>query len=177
MRHVIGCPLTLLVLGSLALAQAPPAPTPGPEQKAIGYFAGKWTMESEIKPGPLGPGGKATSTDTCEWFTGGFQLVCRGQGNGPLGSMSSLGVMAYSAAEKTYTFYGIDNFGTSELSRGSKSADTWIFTATSTFGGQTFRSRYTIVETSPSAYTFRWESSPDRAKWSTLMEGKATKGT
>ncbi|MGH8245166.1 MAG: DUF1579 family protein, partial [Gammaproteobacteria bacterium] len=127
-------------------------------------------------PGPFGPGGKTTSTDTCEWFTGGFQLVCRGQGTGPLGSMSTIGVMAYSQADKAYTFYGLDSLGMSELSKGNKAGDTWIFTATSAFGGQTFRSRYTIVETSPRSYTFRWESSPDGATWSTLMEGKATKG-
>jgi len=173
----VGCSLAVVALGSLALAQAPAPPKPGPEQKALAYFAGKWASEGEMKPGPLGPGGKTTGTDSCEWFAGGFQLVCRGQGKGPMGPMTSLGVMAYSAADKAYTFYGIDNLGSSELSTGRKSGNTWTFTATSNFGGQTFKSRYTIVETPPSSYTFKWESSPDGAKWSTLMEGKATKGS
>lgn len=177
-KHVVGCGCAVVALCSLAIAQAPPpAPKPGPEQKAIGYFAGKWTSEGELKPGPFGPGGKTTGADNCEWFAGGFQLVCHGEGKGPLGPMSTLGVMAYSAADKAYTFYGIDSLGMNELSTGNKSGDTWTFTSTSSFAGQTFKSRFTIVETSPRAYTFKWESSPDGTKWSTLMEGKATKGS
>lgn len=35
-------------------AQAPQAPKPGPEQARLGYFVGKWTVEGEMKPGPMG---------------------------------------------------------------------------------------------------------------------------
>ena len=52
-----------------------------------------------------------TSSDSCQWFEGSFQVVCRGKGSGPMGPMTSLGVMAYSAADKGYTYYGIDNMG------------------------------------------------------------------
>lgn len=177
MKYLVGCSLAIVAFGTVALAQAPPAPKPGPEHKALGYFAGRWTSEGDLKPGPLGPGGKMTSSDSCEWFAGGFQLVCRGQGKGPMGPMTSLGVIAYSAADKAYTYYAIDSMGMSELSTGSKSGNTWTFTATSNVGGQTFKSRYTAVETSPTAYTFKWETSPDGTKWSTLFEGKATKAS
>ena len=173
-RHV-AAGIMLAALGAMPLAQTPPAPKPGAEQKPLAYFVGNWTSSGELKPGPLGPGGKITSTDSCQWFEGGFQVVCRGKGTGPMGSMTSLGVMAYSAAEKGYTFYGIDSMGTSELSAGSKSGSTWTFSSTSHFGGQSFKSRYTIVETSPTSYTFKWESSADGTKWATLIEGTATK--
>jgi hypothetical protein len=175
--RVLACIGVVAVLGSAGLAQAPSAPKPGPEQKAMAFFVGKWTSQGELKPGPLGPGGQMTGADSCEWFAGGFQIVCRGEGKGPMGSMKSLGVIAYSAADKAYTFYGIDSLGTSEVSTGNKSGDTWTFTATSSYGGQTFKSRYTIVQTSPTSYTFKWESSPEGTTWTTLMEGKATKAT
>jgi uncharacterized protein DUF1579 len=178
-KHVVGFilgSLAVAAFGTLSFAQAPPAPPkPGPEVKALGYFAGKWTGESELKPGPLGPGGKMTSTDTCEWFSGGFQLVCRGDGKGAIGPMKSIGIMSYSLTEKKYSYYGIDSMGSSEVSWGTKSGNTWTYTANSNLGGQTFKSRYTIVETSPTSYTFKWEQSPDGTKWSTLMEGKSTK--
>jgi hypothetical protein len=173
--RVMGSSLAVLALGAGLLAQAPAAPKPGPEHKPLQYFVGKWTSEGEIKPGPLGPGGKVTSSDSCEWFTGGFQVVCRGEGSGAMGKMSSLGVMAYSAADKAYTYYGIDNMGSSELAKGNKSGNNWTFTSTSSFAGQTFQSRFTIVEASPKEYTFRWESSQDGKKWAVLMEGKSTK--
>jgi hypothetical protein len=175
--HLVAWTMAVAVLGTVARAQAPAAPTPGPEHNALAFFAGKWTSEAELKPGPLGPGGKMKGSDDCQWFAGRFHIVCRGEGQGPMGSMTSLGVMTYSAADKGYTYYGIDSLGTSELSTGTKSGNTWTFTATSRYGGQTFKSRYTIVETSPSSYTFKWESSPDGTTWSTLAEGKATKTT
>src|SRR3989454_7285461 len=59
-------------------AQAPAAaPKPGPEHQKLAYFAGRWSESADIKPGPMGPGGKMTETSTCEWFSGGFYLVCR----------------------------------------------------------------------------------------------------
>jgi hypothetical protein len=175
-KNLIGWSLVTLVAGTVSLAQAPPAPKPGPEHKAFAYFEGKWTSTGEMKPGPLGPGGKVTGSDTCEWFPGGFHLVCRGEGTGPMGSMKTLGVMSYNAEDKKYAYYGVDSLGTSELSNGTKSGGTWTYTATSNMGGKTFQSRYTIVETPPNGYTFKWESSPDGTKWAVLMEGKATRG-
>ena len=126
----------IIVVGSSALLAfgatlAQDAPKPGPEQKTLGYFAGKWTSEGEMKPGPFGPGGKMTSTDNCEWFAGGFQLVCRGQGGGAMGPMTTLGVIAYNPAEKAYTFYGIDSTGMTDYSKGKKAGNTWTFTTAS----------------------------------------------
>jgi hypothetical protein len=157
------------------LAQAPPAPKPGPEHKALAYFVGKWTGESELKPGPLGPGGKMTSVDTCEWFGAGFHVVCRGDGKGVMGEMKTIGILSYNTGNKTYHFYGVDSIGSAELATGTKNGGTWGFTADSTFGGMAFKSRYTIVEGSPTSYTFKWEMSQDGTKWATVMEGKATK--
>jgi hypothetical protein len=165
----------LIAATAAALAQAPEMPKPGPEQKAMQYFVGKWTSEGDLKPGPFGPGGKMTSQDTCEWFPGGFHVVCRGTGKMPSGSVSSLGIVGYSAADKAYTFYGVDNMGMGELSKGSKSGNTWTFTSKSTMGGQAFHSRYTMVEVSPTSYTFKWDTSPDGTKWANIMEGKSTK--
>jgi len=156
------------------MAQAPPAPKPGPEHQALAYFAGKWTGEAELKPGPFGPGGKMTSADTCESF-GGFHVVCRGESKGVMGDMKTLGVVSYSAGDKTYKFYAVDTLGVAELSAGTKSGNTWTFTADSTFGGMAFKSKYTIVEVSPTSYTFKWEMSQDGTKWATVVEGTSKK--
>ena len=175
-KHLIACGLAVLTLGATVLAQTPPAPKPGPEHKALEFFAGKWTTTGEFKPGPLGPGGKMSSADTCEWFSGGFSVVCRGEAKSPMGSMNTLGIVSYDAEQKQYTYYAIDSMGMGELSTGNKSGDIWTFGATSRMGGQTFKSRYTMSITSPTTYTFKWETSPDGSKWVTMMEGKATKG-
>src|SRR5262245_59022983 len=76
---------------SSAQTPAPAAAKPGPEHERLGYFVGKWTTEGEIKPSPMGPGGKMTSTDTCEWFDGHFSVVCHSTGKSPAGPSKSVG--------------------------------------------------------------------------------------
>ena len=90
-------------------SRAAQAPKPGPEHARLGYFVGKWNGEGEMKPGPMGPGGKMKSTDTCEWFEGRFSVICRYEGTTPMGPTKSLGILGYSTEEKVYTYYGVDN--------------------------------------------------------------------
>jgi hypothetical protein len=160
-----------------AVAQAPPAPKPGPEHQRLGYFVGNWTSEGEVKPGPMGPGGKITSTDACEWFEGGFSVICRSDGKTPMGPMKSVGILGYSPEEKVYTYYGIDNSGMTMTSvpRGTVQGDTWTYTDESMMGGKKVKSRVTIKELSPTAYTFTMELQGPDGKWAPMMESKNTK--
>ena len=67
------------------------APKPGPEVKKLGYFVGTWKSEGELKENPFGmPPGKYAGTDNCEWFHGGFQVVCHSSAKGPAGAMHSV---------------------------------------------------------------------------------------
>ena len=77
--------LALITAPALLSAQAPQAPKPGPEHQKLAYFAGRWSETADMKPGPMGPGGTMTGTSSCEWFQGGFYLVCRSNGRSPSG--------------------------------------------------------------------------------------------
>ncbi|MBI4469230.1 MAG: DUF1579 family protein [Acidobacteria bacterium] len=97
--------LTLIVIGMMSTGAFAQKPTrkPGEEQKRIGFFAGKWNFDGESKPSPMGPGGKFTGTENCEWFPGGFHLVCESDGTSPMGPMKGRSIMGYDPGEKTYT--------------------------------------------------------------------------
>ena len=161
----------------IAAAQAPQAPQPGPEHQRLGYFVGKWTTEGETKPGPMGPGGKMTMSDSCEWFEGRFSVICRSEGTTPMGPSKSIGILGYSAEEKVYTYYGVDNTSMTMASvpRGTVKGDTWSYTDEGMMGGNKFKSRVTIKELSPTAYTFKMEMQGPDGKWMPLMESKSTK--
>jgi len=172
--------VVLAVGGSrLVLAQASPqaAPTPGPEQKKLGYFVGKWTTEGEMKASPMGPAGKVASTDTCEWFEGGFAVICRSDGKTPMGASKSVGIMGYSTEEKVYTYYGLDNSNMSmtTVPHGTVEGDTWTYNDESVMGGQKVKSRVVIKELSPTAYSFSMQIQGPDGKWMPLMEAKSTK--
>jgi uncharacterized protein DUF1579 len=168
----------LLVLGQMSpMAQAPQAPKPGPAHQRLSYFVGKWNNEGEMKPGPMGPGGKISSTDTCEWFEGRFAVVCHSDGKTTMGPMKSIGFISYSPEEKVYTYYAIDNTGMTMTSvpRGTVQGDTWTFTDEGMMGGQKIKSRVTLKEVSPTSYTFKMELQGADGKWMPAMESTLTK--
>jgi hypothetical protein len=176
--NVIAAYAVVSVAGlQLVAAQAPQAPKPGPEHARLGYFVGKWTGEGEMKPGPMGPGGKMTSSDTCEWFEGRFSVICRSEGTSPMGPTKSIGILGYSPEEKVYTYYGVDNTNMTMASvpRGTVRGDTWTYTDEATMGGQKVRSRVTIKEVSPTSYTFTMEMQGPDGKWMPAMESKQSK--
>ncbi len=46
-----------LVLTVAAMAQES-SPKPAPEHKKLEMLAGSWSLEGDVKPSPMGPGGK-----------------------------------------------------------------------------------------------------------------------
>ncbi len=161
----------------LVCAQAPPASKPGPEHARLGYFVGKWTADGEIKPGPMGPGGKMTSTDDCQWFEGHFSVICRSEGRTPAGSSKSIGLLGYNTEEKVYTYYGIDNTNMTMASvpKGTIQGDTWTYVDEGMMGGKKMKTRVVIKELSPKSYTFKMDLQGPDGKWVPMMESKNTK--
>ena len=151
------------------------APKPGPEIKRLGYFVGTWKTEADIKPNPMMPAGKMTGTDKCEWFPGGFHVVIHSTGKSPMGPMHGLGILAYNSEDKVYTYYGIDNMGFAELSKGTVDGKNWVYTSDSKMGDKIYHGRYSMVEESPASYTFKYEMSEDGKSWTLVMEGKSSK--
>jgi hypothetical protein len=171
-------PLLLVVVGVGAVIAAdttPQAPKPGPEHERLQRFTGKWTGKGELKPGPFGPGGQMTWTETAEWFPGGFHVIAKSDGDGPMGPSKGLSILGYNSEEKVYTFYGVDSMGWADYAKGTIQGKLWTFTSESKMGGKTYHSRFTIDEVSDSKNKFKWDLSEDGKTWTTMMEGESTK--
>jgi len=65
--------------------------------------------------------------------------------------------------------------GTMGSATGTVSGNTWTWKGSDKMGGKTVYSRYTVVVTSPTSQTFKWETSDDGKTWTTAAEGKSTK--
>jgi hypothetical protein len=161
----------------IAAAQGGQAPKPGPENERLGYFVGKWKVDGEVKPGPMGPGGKMTSTDDCQWFEGHYSVICRSEGATPMGSTKSIGILGYNPEEKVYTYYGVDNtnMNMASVPKGTVKGDTWTYTDEGMMGGKKMKSRVVIKELSPTSYSFRMDMQGPDGKWAPVMESKNTK--
>lgn len=164
-----------LMLAVTSLAQNE-APKPTAEHKKLDVFAGSWTLEGDMKPGPMSPGGSMSESERCEWMDGNFFLVCHSDFKSSMGNGSGISVMGYSTDEKGYTYREFNSWGEAMDSKGSLDGDTWTWTSDEKMNGQIVKGRFVMKMTSPTAYNFTFDMSPDGTKWTTVMEGKATKG-
>jgi hypothetical protein len=167
----------VLLVGAWAMAQAPAAPPkPGPEHKRLGYYVGKWQGTGEMKPGPMGPGGKMSWTETCGWFTGRYAIICNSDMRGPMGAGKGHAIMSYNREEKAYVYFGIDTNGATDIGRGSVQDNVWNWTGEGKMGGKAYKIRYSVTETSNDAYTFKFEMSGDGGRtWALVMDGGSSR--
>jgi hypothetical protein len=151
------------------------APRPGPQHQRLDYFVGKWYSEGEMKPGPFGPGGKYTETEDSQWMPGGFFVAIHLDQKTPMGDGKTLMILGYDAARKVYTFNAFDSQGQAETATGTLDGDTWRWSSELNMGGRPVKTRFTMKELSPTSYSTRFETSPDGAAWTTILEGKTVK--
>ena len=170
----LACLLAVLFLAVAAVAQMP-MPKPAPELAKLDYFAGNWISDGDLKPGPMGPGGKMTAEDQVQWMDGKFFLVLHSKFKGSMGDGMSLAIMGYDPEKKVYTFNEYNSMGQAEHSEGTINGDTWTWTSDENMGGQTFKGRFIMKVLSPTSYTYTYAMSQDGTTWTTVMEGKATK--
>ena len=158
-----------LLLVAAAAAQMD-MPKPGPEHKKLDYFAGSWTLDGDMKASPMGPAGKITEKEKCDWMDGSFFLVCHTDFSGSVGSGTGLSILGYSTPDKTYTYREFNSWGEFDDSKGSVDGDVWTWTNDTPFKG-----KFTMKILSPTSYNFTYEMSQDGTTWTTVMDGKATK--
>src|SRR5262245_34316124 len=198
-RFIIVC-ICSLAFSLSSFAQAPTAsplattpaatpvisPTPMPRSEIeakqltnrLAYYLGTWRGEGETKGGPFGPAGKLSSTITCDWFAGGFHLVCRGEERGPTGKRTFLNILAYDEKAKAYTEYGISSLGESEYSTGGSivgNKRTFVKDLDRGVEGKPTKLTYTEVQVSPTLYTYQAEASINGGPSTVIAEGKITK--
>lgn len=171
---ILTCVMLLLGIALLARAQME-RPKPAPELKKLDYFAGTWTAEGDIKPGPMGPGGKFTGTNHVQWMDGTFFLVTHSEFNGAMGKGTETAYMGYDGNDKMYTYDSFNTLGEADHAKGNVDGDTWTWQSETRMGPQTIKGRLTIKVLSATAYNFKFEMSPDGTTWNTVLEGKDTK--
>lgn len=162
------------LVAAALFAQAPAPPRPGPEVQKLGYFVGEWKFEGEGKDSSFGPGGRFSGTETCEWFAGGFQVICRSEATGPTGKTAGFSVIAYDPETREYTYYTIDSTGFSALARGTVTGETWTYTWAGTAGGKPAKLRATM-QTAPAFYSGRTEGSMGGGPMTIIADVKSTR--
>jgi hypothetical protein len=180
MRRAVAALATVVIwsVGLYAQAQAPAPPKPGPEHQRLAALVGNWTFDGEMKPGPMGPGGKITGTDRITWMAGGFFVERRFSGKAAgLGEMSGVEIMGYDAAKKVYTYNVFDSTGAASSGTYTINGSTWTGTGVGSMGGQSMQERCTLgFGAGNTTLSVKCEVSMDGKKWIPFVEGTSTKG-
>jgi hypothetical protein len=167
--------LGILLLATTAFAQME-IPKPGPEVKKLNYFVGHWTSEGDMKPGPMGPGGKFTLQENSEWMDGGYFVVIHSKySGGGMPDGTSTAYMGYDTQEKVYTYDEFNSSGEHTHSTGNLDDDNFVWMSDMKMGAQTMKGRFSMKLMPPNAYAYKFEVSPDGKAWSLVMDGKDTK--
>lgn len=163
-----------VVLIATAMAQMG-TPKPGPENKKLDLFVGSWTLDGDLKQTPMGPAGKISEDEKCEWMDGNFFVLCHADFKSAMGNVSGVAVMGYSGDDKAYTYREFNSMGEYMESKGSVDGDTWVWTGDDKMNGEVIKGKFTMKFSSPTTYNFTYDTSQDGTKWTTVMDGKATK--
>ena len=167
--------LGILLLATTAFAQME-IPKPGPEVKKLNYFVGHWTSEGDMKPGPMGPGGKFTLQENSEWMDGGYFVVIHSKySGGGMPDGTSTAYMGYDTQGKVYTYDEFNSSGEHAHSTGNLDGDNFVWMSDMKMGAQTMKGRFSMKLMPPNAYAYKFEVSPDGKAWSLVMDGKDTK--
>lgn len=167
--------LVLLIIPTLAAQTASDRLTPGRERFRLAYFEGTWTLQGDVKPGPLGPGGKFTETEHNEWMQGNFFLISHADFKGSMGAGTGLTILGFDTTEKGFTLDSYNSLGEAQHAKGTLAHGVWTFTFVETMAGKKVEEHFIINEVSPTSYTFKLETGPENGPFSTAMEGTATK--
>jgi hypothetical protein len=178
MKRTVLVTFCLTAMFAVASASAQSTAAPGAEVGKLSYFAGNWTSEATIAPGPWGSGGKFTNTAHAEWMKGSYFLVSHADFTMPAelgGSGTSMQVIGYDPESGSYTEDRYDSAGHRVAMTGKLDGSTWTWTGNANYGGTPMQVRFTMTVLSPSSYTTKYEISVDGTNWMPFWEGKATK--
>jgi hypothetical protein len=171
--------LGLCMITAGALAQAPqpkPATAPSPQIQMMGYFAGDWTLSGTTKIGPKSPAVQFHATEHGEWVPGEYFLETKTVMHGPMGDVHSVRMMEFNPQSNQYTYNAYNSLGEHIMAVGTETGgNTWVWNSEEKLNGVITKGRYTVVLTSPAAYTFKSEVAKPGGGWETVMEGKAAR--
>lgn len=159
--------LLVAQLATPVLAQTP-QPKPGPEVQRLGNFVGTWNLADELASG------KQSGTMVCQWFEGGFALVCNDTYT--TGRGSDMHIFGYDPLGQTYTWYSVmpTGAGTRVLMLMVDGAR-WVADWEATYQGKPAKYHREWLEESPTALRYRFTRSVDGGTPILISEWRFTK--
>jgi hypothetical protein len=176
MNRSLGAAAFVLLMPCLAHAQEQSSEKPGPEVQKLAYYLGTWKGHGDSKGGPFGPAGALSSTMTCNWFAGAYQMICRGEEKGPTGKQAFLDILSFDEKAKTFSEYSVSSLGGTEYDQGGTITGNKVtYVIDQAVPGKSVKIRYTETRSLPDLMAYRTEASVGGGTWHVIAEGEIAK--
>ena len=168
MRRLSLVALFMLAVQCVAIGQAQMPPKPGPEVQRLGHFVGTWSLADDLSSGKL------SGTMVCDWFEGGFTLICKDTYT--TGRGSDLHIFGYDPLGKTYTWYSVmpTGAGTRVLTL-RVNGDRWVADWEATYQDKPARYHREWLEESPTVLRYSFTRSVNGGAPTRISEWRFTK--
>src|ERR1700677_1787606 len=169
---VLACASSVIVAGAQSQT------TRGPGGKKLAVMVGRFTVETQLKAGAMGPNSPAmkfSGTEDCRWTAGGFAVICEAALHRPGRKYSEASFVYYDPTSKSYLYHAIDSSGGIENKTGTVNGDVWTWLGESTFAGKLYHTRYIMKFVSADSYEYTDESGESERSMKVFVSGKETR--
>jgi hypothetical protein len=142
---------------------------PGPEQKKLGVFLGRWHTTGDVAATSSTPAAKVDSIDTYEWYPGEFFLIHHANGRVGDDTIKSLEIMGYDAGNQRYFASFCDSTGGFGIEEVRLDGDTWTWRGSDVMGVKEHRC-IAVVSNDGQTVRARHEKSDDGKNWARWMD-------
>lgn len=129
---------------------------PGAEHQKLSPIVGKWTVE----------GMEDSFVEICEWYPGGYFVVCNSESKTKTGIAKGVSVLGYSKEEKLYTYYHYGSTGSSQTLRCNIIDNVFNFFGEETVNGNLTKTKVTMTPQGDN-FHFKEEISVNDGPWKT----------
>lgn len=159
----------------IAVPTAFEAPDASAEVRKLRDIVGRWKLVGTWKTDPAAAAGPVDLTLTCDWFTGGRQVVYQLDGTIAGEAHDELGAYFYDPKTRAYGEYGISSRGGTPIPGVvTIKPGTWVHAYEVQVSGKPATAHFTLLDMTASGGAWTYEVSTGGGPWTVLGEGKYT---
>jgi hypothetical protein len=158
-----------LIATTDAQRQPAPASSPGPEQRELGVFLGRWHTTGEVAATASIPAARVDSIDTYEWYPGEHFLIHHADSNVGDDNIKSLEVIGFDPGQQRYFASFFDSTGGSGVEELRRSGNTWTWRGSNVMGVKEHRC-IAVVSADRMTIRARHEKSDDGKNWTLWID-------
>jgi ketosteroid isomerase-like protein len=143
--------------------------------KKLSDIVGRWQIDGKFQMDPKNPEGAVVLALDCQWFAGGFQVVCLYSGTIAGAPLQETSTYSYNATTKSHEIYNVQSLGATVPGKVTIQPGMWTHVFDTRADGKPAKQRLTLTNMSPDGGDWKEEISVAGGAWMSIGGGKFAK--